>query len=355
MSGRWSIITGDCLEVLPTLGRSAFDAVVTDPPYELGFMGKRWDRAGVAFDIKTWWSVKEVMKPGAHLLAFGGTRTFHRLTVAIEEAGFEIRDCLMWLYGSGFPKSLDVSKAIDGAAGAERDKQAIGSDGVKRGPRAMAPGEAARTAIQTMSEPATDAARRWQGWGTALKPAWEPIILARKPLEGTVAANVEKHGTGAINVEACRLPGGRWPANVLLDEETAGTFEGSRFFYTAKISRSEREAGVWHLPPGAREDVTGRKPESAGQKHARSGMTRQGAIRNLHPTVKPVDLMRWLVRLVTPPGGRVLDPFAGSGSTGIAAILEGARFMGIEQSPEYAEIARARIYHHAGLDFGARD
>jgi len=434
---------GDCIEVMREMEAESVDAVVCDPPYGLEFMGKDWDsfrvddpgttrnrgeragnnggagggdgshpasskRASVAYGggnrPRTWrcvgcgkrdqfrnahscaegtrwaqelvdpfsapptmlafsewvrqWSLEayRVLKPGGHLLAFGGTRTFHRLTCGIEDAGFEVRDCLSWLYGSGFPKSLDVSKAIDKAAGA---------------------------------------AREWQGWGTALKPAWEPCVVARKPLVGTVAANVQQHGTGALNIDGCRIsadgevierdedystrtgshdgyarPGaskfthkpqqrsgpaqnaGRWPANVAFDEQAAAmldaqsgergggfgvrgassrihgggdgftdaTGEGigygdsggaSRFFYTAKASRADRNAG--------------------------------GMADNTHPTVKPTDLMRWLVRLVTPPGGIVLDPFAGSGSTLVAARAEGVRAVGIEREDEYARIIADRL------------
>jgi len=290
---------------------------VTDPPYGLSFMGKGWDHGvpGVEF----WAEAMRVAKPGAHLLAFGGTRTYHRLACAIEDAGWEVRDCVMWVYGSGFPKSLDVSKAIDKAAGAKRE--VVGS---------------------AVTAPATDDARKWQGWGTALKPAWEPIIVARKPLVGTVAASVLEHCTGAINVDGCRIgmmtqeeiarsgrsttgmfakggldwsrsgkePQGRWPANFIHDgseEATAPMGEAARYFYCAKASKADRGEG------------------------------------NSHPTVKPTELMRYLCRLVTPPGGVVLDPFMGSGSTGKAASLESFRFIGIEREAEYAEIARHRI------------
>ena len=294
---------GDALALMREMESGSVDAVVTDPPYGLRFMGKEWDHGipGVAF----WTEALRVAKPGAHLLAFGGTRTFHRLTCAIEDAGWEIRDCLMWLYGSGFPKSHN----LDG----EHD-----------------------------------------GWGTALKPAWEPIIMARKPLIGTVAANVAQYGTGALNVDGCRVEAigrpaiesksedslntfgnglngsrsigstdlGRWPANVVHDGSSASRFfkeakwtaedvsdpvSGTRFLYCPKASRSERGEG------------------------------------NNHPTVKPVALMQWLCRLVTPPAGVILDPFMGSGSTGIAADREGFSFIGFDLSPEYVEIARRRI------------
>jgi DNA modification methylase len=319
--GPWSVVTGDCRDVMRTLPPASVDAIVSDPPYGLSFMGKEWDH-GVP-QVEFWHEALRVAKPGAHLLAFGGTRTFHRLTVAIEDAGWEIRDCLSWLYGSGFPKSHN-------------------------GP--------------------------WGG--TALKPAWEPIILARKPLTGTVASNVAQHGTGALNVDGCRIgtealtytsrlakasnerrheqgtrpsaydapelpqtASGRWPANVCLDEEAAAMLgEPSRFFYTAKASRSEREAGL----EGGVEKL--RRCYSGAADGAIGGNRR--AV-NVHPTVKPIALMRWLCRLVTPPNGLILDPFTGSGTTGCAAMLEGFRFIGAELSEGYAQIARLRIAHHA--------
>ena len=295
-----------------------------------------------------------VLKPGGHLLAFGGTRTFHRLTCGLEDAGFEIRDCLSWLYGSGFPKSMDVSKAIDKAAGAERE--VVGTTRTNVGMQGGNFASGGATGEVNVTAPATDAAREWEGWGTALKPAWEPCVVARKPLAGTVAENVQQHGTGAINVDGCRVPhasaadlaqhaagveaikqrggtmanswknssdlsgandvktAGRWPANVALDEAAAAMLDeqggASRFYYTAKASRADRNT---------------------------SGAN------NTHPTVKPTDLMRWLVRLVTPPGGVVLDPFAGSGSTLVAARAEGVRAIGIEQAEEYAAIIRDRL------------
>lgn len=369
LSAPWQVIEGDCLAVMPTLPEACVDAVVTDPPYGLAFMGKAWDHGvpGVAF----WAEALRVAKPGAHLLAFGGTRTFHRLTCAIDDAGWEIRDCLSWLYGSGFPKSHN-------------------------GP--------------------------WGG--TALKPAWEPIIMARKPLIGTVAANHAAHGTGALNIDGCRIAyettqnpatnplyrkqagyangaasdlaptsytvrsepsernphdGGRWPANVVLDEAAARLLDAqsgalgfssgtevqgeahpsgiygsrqkegrgeigygdsggaSRFFYTAKASRREREAG---LREAGRSD--GR------EKPIDNAYLRMSPVRNTHPTVKPVALMRWLLRLVTPAGGLVLDPFAGSGTTGVASAEEGFRSLLIEREPEYVKISMGRVAHAHG-------
>ncbi len=443
------------------------------------------------------WAIEalRVLKPGGHLLAFGGTRTYHRLAAGIEDAGFEIRDCLAWMYSQGFPKSLDVSKAIDKAAdcpacmGRGYTRPFIGTGNPQQCDRCSGTGKATRDVIgratswnrpdseaghaarmntspgeYDVTAPATPEAERWQGWGTALKPAFEPVVVARKPLVGTVAANVLLHGTGALNIDGCRVantaedrgaseaamsgermwrragqegaatfgPGlqegpqamheqGRWPANVVLDEEAAGlldeqtgeltsganptrrgsdksrdaygdfkgqeectpargadsggasrffaTFDHSeelchypsdparasaslpidkgtdRFRYCAKASSAERNAGLDGFEERARGNLN-------------QGMQNMGKrtthFRNAHPTVKPVELMRWLIRLVTPPGGLVLDPFTGSGTTGVAAHLEGVEFLGIEREAEYAEIARARIeWWRANTDAGA--
>jgi DNA modification methylase len=408
------LFLGDCREVLPELARRGerFASVVTDPPYELGFMGKHWDRSGVAFDPATWTAVADCCLPGAVMLAFGGTRTWHRLACGIEDAGWSVRDTLLWLYGQGFPKSLDISKAIDKRAGAEREvlgksatkarNSARHRDGVTIGKSwngAMNDGHVLVTA------PATPAAALWSGWGTALKPAWEPILLAMQPLDGTFADNALKHGVAGLNIDGTRvgtsvetwpktrrqgkngqmvytpgsgsgcqtvgagaMPTGRWPANLVLDEAAAALLDeqsgesksnpwvagghklgrqtyaqdaytremirtewvgpadsggASRFFYVAKASPSERGAG------------------------------------NRHPTVKPLALMRWLCHLTRPPvatlapspltpfcesgAGTVLDPFMGSGTTGLAAVLEGRPFVGIERDPAAFEIACWRL------------
>ena len=342
------LFLGDCLNALRQLPDASVDAVVTDPPYGLSFMGKKWDYDVPSVEV--WAECLRVLKPGGHLLAFAGTRTQHRMAVRIEDAGFEIRDMIAWVYGSGFPKSLDVSKAIDRAAGAERKTKRVRyspqqlncKDGQNERPWMKA---AAETGFHELpgDEPATDAARQWQGWGTALKPALEPITVARKPLSGTVAETVLKHGTGALNVDGCRVgndggcagagagarvfgsglngtfappvPGlGRWPANLIHDgsEEVTGLLgEAARFFYTPKADGTDRNEGT--------------------------------DARNIHPTVKPTDLMQYLCRLVTPPGGTVLDPFMGSGSTGKAAVLEGFRFIGCERDPDYFAIAKTRV------------
>jgi site-specific DNA-methyltransferase (adenine-specific) len=419
MNKPYKLWTGDCREVVGYgYAENTFDSIVCDPPYGLEFMDKAWDKGvpGVEF----WTHALRAAKPGAHLLAFGGTRTFHRLACAIEDAGWEIRDCIMWVYGSGFPKSLDVSKALDKAAGAEREVVGTKRAGLGTGDSyGKIVGE--RSPVETdqvpVTVPATDAAKQWDGWGTALKPAWEPIIVARKPLAGTVAQNVLKHGTGGMNIDGCRIPmgdeydptkmhhcrteqpghtvtlnipgfstptykpGGRWPSNFIHDgsEEVVGLFpvtgpskvrrlngdeakppvnafgdyqrrteggvddEGgsaARFFYCAKASRKDREEGCEHLP--TRTFATN-KPYGGGAE-ARAEGEGSGA-RNHHATVKPTDLMRYLVRLVTAPGGLVLDPFMGSGSTGKAAMLEGMRFVGVDLNAEYVEIAKSRIEH----------
>jgi DNA modification methylase len=378
----FDVLHGDCLAVMPTLDAESVDAIVSDPPYGLGFMGKQWDHGVPGVDF--WREALRVAKPGAHLVAFGGTRTYHRLACAIEDAGWEIRDCLSWLYGSGFPKSHDVSKAIDKAAGAEREVvgERILSNDIRgnssNGKGISGPRKNKEPFVQVITAAATDLARQWHGWGTALKPAWEPIILARKPLVGTVAANVAQYGTGGINVDGCRIgdtvetwpktwarptnsrdlhhdytgsetrtvqtgdvPLGRWPANVCLDEEAARMFAESRYFYTAKASRREREAGLEGMPKKRPQDDDW---VSENRKDAPSGGKTSPAA-NHHPTVKPIALMRWLCRLVTPPNGLILDPFTGSGSTGCAAVLEGFRFVGIEREAEYVEIAEKRIAH----------
>jgi len=338
------------------------DSIVTDPPYGLSFMGKGWDRGvpGVEF----WVEALRVAKPGAHLLAFGGTRMVHRLAVAIEDAGWEIRDRIHWVYGSGFPKSHNVSKAIDKAAGAERE--VVGFQ-----PRGRSVNTSFMSGGNNITAPATPEAQQWDGWGTALKPAVEPIILARKPFKGTVAANVLEWGTGAINVDGCRVGDdvrhnpscmnsggtatpvltqgretqgretqGRFPANLIhdgSDEATAGMGDASRYFYCAKASKRDRDEGLREW----------RDHDSPGVLQTRQDGGLDGAKtqprKNHHPTVKPTDLMAYLCRLITPPGGTVLDPFNGSGSTGKAAVREGFNYIGCELDPEYVEIARARI------------
>jgi len=414
----FKLLHGDCLNTMPTLEENSVDAIVTDPPYGLSFMGKNWDHGvpGVAF----WQEALRVAKPGAHLLAFGGSRTYHRLACAIEDAGWEIRDTIMWVYGSGFPKSHNVSKAIDKEAGAEREYVGEGVY-ASRKPRPYEGGTALNISVKDnrqgnpITAPATPLARQWDGWGTALKPAHEPIIMARKPFPGTVAQNVTTWGTGAINVDGGRVdgipwqahdatglakkfftegvapvvheephPNGRWPANLIHDgsEEVLAGFpvtgpsntrqptgkpmfptsgcavvwnansvmdtmqrghddtggSAARFFYCAKASKADRDEGLEGMAP-RKAGALNMRTDSHSERNGMSTMPRA----NHHPTVKPTDLMRYLVRLVTPPDGIVLDPFMGSGSTGKAAILEGFGFVGIEREREYIDIAAARI------------
>ena len=354
MEMTYQLHLGDCLEVLATLPDNSVDSIVTDPPYGLSFMGKKWD-----YDVPSvaiWEQCLRVLKPGGHLLAFAGTRTQHRMACRIEDAGFEIRDMIAWVYGSGFPKSLDVSKAIDKASGFEREVVA-NQHRAATGRGHQGQGGYAYGETFNITAPATPEAQQWSGWGTALKPALEPITMARKPFSSTVAANVIQYGTGAINVDGCRveteggraliishgdgfgsgekvtaygngLSGsryggnttlGRWPANIIHDgsnEAALSLKSGARFFYTAKAGKVDRES------------------------------------ENNHPTVKPTMLMAYLCRLVTQPGGTILDPFMGSGSTGKAATINGFRFIGIERDPEYHKISEARISNqHEGRLF----
>lgn len=291
----WFTMKGDSKAVLAVgadrpFPEAHFDAVITDPPYEIGIVGKDWDRTGIAWDVDFWSRVLRVLKPGGHLISFAATRTYHRMASAVEDAGFEVRDMLTWMYGQGNP----FAQKIEGH----------------------------------------------EGWYSRLKPAAEPMVLARKPGLDTLRANMDENGLGALNIGATNV-GERWPANVLVDEEVADLIDAqakrgvkpSRFFYCAKPDSVQKDAG---LKAGGFE-VKDRDTFTV------SGVGSQGY--NLHPTVKPVDLMRWLVRLVTPPGGLVLDPFLGSGSTGIAVVAEGCRFLGIDRDPEYVKLADARYQH----------
>ncbi len=377
------VIHGDCVEVFSDATEGTVDAIVTDPPYGLGFMDKQFDKLGQGAAQQAWharWlaAAFHALRPGGYLLAFGGTRTYHRLACAAEDVGFEIRDCIQWVYGSGFPKSKSVAMSVD---------KHLGKIG-HRGKAFTHAGDVSH--LQSMEGKAgavgqhdglSPEAQRWQGWQTALKPAQEPILVARKPLEGTVAANVLKHGTGAINVDACRIGTGgdkttggcagtnalhgggivqrskvdqsvgRWPANLILshtDAEDCPVAEldrqwanASRFFYTPKAPKREREAGCEDLP-GAQQDAT-RKPGSKGGNNPRNRGAKQR--KNHHPTVKPIAIMEYLLKLVVPPDGVVVDPFLGSGTTLVAAARLGVRAIGIEREPAYIEIAKARIAH----------
>ncbi len=339
------LMLGNCLDKLKELDDNSVDSIVTDPPYGLSFMGKKWDYDVPAVNI--WEECFRVLKPGGHLLAFAGTRTQHRMAVNIEDASFEIRDMIAWVYGSGFPKSHNISKALDKVDSPE--------------------------------------AQQWDGWGTALKPALEPITVARKPIaEKSIAENVLKYGTGAINIDESRIEGekpsvpnakfhnhtfadtdnvntgigygsgrngemsdntkGRFPANLIHDGsdevvELAG--ESARFFYCAKASKKDRDEGLDHMEE--QQFVQWQTGNGASGKPSSMSEGRDTKRKNTHPTVKPTDLMKYLVRMVTPKGGAVLDPFMGSGSTGKAAKLEGFDFIGIEMDEEYFQIAQARI------------
>ncbi len=343
------LICGDSLNVLRGMAEASVDAVVTDPPYGLAFMGKRWDYDVPSVEI--WAECLRVLKPGGYLLAFAGTRTQHRMAVRIEDAGFEIRDMIAWVYGSGFPKSLDVLKAIDKAAGAEREVLGVsGKSGSARKSMAgdFAGGEYMATA------PATDAARQWQGWGTALKPSLEPVTVARKPLDGIVAENVLQWGTGALNIDGCRVPIGAEydPAKVQRQQNHAGNVDFGAGGLIGKEIPTYNAAGRWpanFIHDGSQLVLdlfpdTGKSTDSAARFfYCAKASKRERGEGNTHPTVKPIDLMCYLVRLVTPKGGVVLDPFMGSGSTGVAALQEGCDFIGIEREAEYVKIARKRI------------
>lgn len=366
-----TLYRGDCLAVLASMEPESVDAIVCDPPYGLGFMSKTWD----ALPPGEPWAraCLRVLKPGGHLVAFGGTRTVHRLACALEDAGFEIRDSIAWVQWQGFPKSLAVGAAIDRAAGAEREVVGEKDTGNARTAEGWAPGHS----MTPITAPATEDARTWEGFGTALKPAHEPAILARKPLTGTVAANVLEHGTGALNIDGTRYAYGdpAWPGPQEIGDPNrfAGTTGGSfvslektdpvvghdlgrwpaNLYACPKPSRAEREAGCERLPGGnAAIEHHGAGTKALNSPRAGAGRTAD-RVKNHHPTVKPLGVMRWLVKLVGGHPGQsvILDPFMGSGTTGCAAMLEGFDFIGIEREPEYMQIAEARIRHHLGALF----
>ena len=381
------------------------ESVVTDPPYELGFMGKSWDASGIAFDKKTWELAFQLLKPGGYLLAFSASRNYHRMAVAVEDAGFEIRDQIMWIYGSGFPKSLNIGMGVDKKQGNERITVGERTRNVKP----FDDDNGWNSNNTTGNHIYTKGNSEWEGWGTALKPAHEPIVMARKPLEGTVVDNVLEHGVGGINIDECRVGKeileeqiagrsnkigtferknmitpkreGRFPANVMHDgsdvvqdifpnskgssgngnakvgETSKGAIplrigeaplyndEGSasRYFYCPKTAKSERNQGLVEFDD-KQYSHDGRK-KSIENPYQRN----KSISKNSHPTVKPVELMKYLCRLVTPKGGTVLDPFMGSGSTGMAAKDEGFDFIGIEREKEYFEISEQRIKTTAPL------
>ena len=410
------LVNGDCLEEVQKLVDKGVqvDSIVTDPPYHLtsiverfgkegsapakdkdgefqrqsvGFMGKEWDGGDIAFRKETWELFMKVLKPGGHLLAFSGSRTYHRMAVAIEDAGFDIRDQIMWLYGSGFPKSLNLGTSVDKKLGNERVKTGQTKTHSNKG----MPQAEERTAIgagafgQEVEEEITVGTSEWEGWGTALKPAHEPIVLARKPLsENSIVANVLKHRTGGIHIDACRIEyadendrsgwhktggggkgymdtdtfkirkitpeeiqertkNGRFPANIM---HNGFKEDWARYFYCPKTSKAEKNRGLEDLPIKKTSSMSGRR-----DSHDMEGYSIDNDVtgrfvtekQNVHPTVKPIKLMKYLCRLITPKGGTVLDPFMGSGSTGIAAKDEGFEFIGIEKEKEYFEIAERRV------------
>lgn len=388
----YKIYNNDCLTQLDLLEANSIDSIVTDPPYELNFMGKGWDNAGISFQKETWEKCLRVLKSGGYLLAFGGSRTFHRIAVAIEDAGFEIRDTIMWLYGSGFPKSMNIGLAVDKKNGVESKVIGTGKSGAK---------ETHTNSLNLVNNPfggeyeIKEAQNKWQGWGTALKPSFEPIIIARKPFKGSLVDNVIKWGVGGLNIDECRVGSeklvnkgmsslgvmhddnwvsnkkvvnevsGRFPANTILTydqitfDEVCGAFpntkstpnndsgSASRYFYCAKASKKDRDEGLIGFEE--KNTMCDRNPElaSANMPQNRSGNLRK----NIHPTVKPTELMQYLIRLVNPKGATILDPFMGSGSTGKAVMYENKErqanynFIGIELDKEYCDIAEARIQY----------
>lgn len=414
MTNKFVLHNGDCVEVMKTMEDNSVDSIVCDPPYELGFMGKHWDSSGIAYNVDMWKEVLRVLKPGGRLLAFGGTRTYHRMTCAIEDAGFEIKDCIMWIY-SGFPKSLNIAKAITalettgGSAPRNLRMSRQGEDYTPTGQKNYRAGRAFSSDIDndTNETVLTPTAKQWEGWGTALKPAHEPVVLAMKPIsEKTIAENVLKWGTGGINIDGCRVGdeehsinrftngakpwgnavgedfetvtvNGRFPANIIHD----GSDEVVGMFPESKSTGGVNSAGKFNNQYGK---FSGDNPGKSAGGFGDSGSAarffysakasksdrNEGCddlpdkewrhdspanpernnrpfipSKNNHPTVKPTELMKYLCRLVTPKGGIVLDPFMGSGSTGKAAMLEGFSFVGIEREKEYFVIAKKRIEH----------
>lgn len=415
---QFTLYNDDCLNVLKTLDDNSIDSCVTDPPYGLSFMGKSWDYDVPSADI--WREVLRVLKPGGHLLAFFGSRTYHRGVIQIEDAGFEIRDQIMWLYGSGFPKSHNIAKDLNKKAGVEFDVKPASGVGFMNAEGDKGYNVTKNQMIQKGES--TDKAKQWEGWGTALKPAHEPIVVARKPItEKNIADNVLKYGTGALNIDATRIgdkkrvPGslsktenkvfgkglgsyrqdgtesghnpniGRWPANLIHDgsDDVVGNFpeskgalapvkgteksttgqngiyghfdrvaspplrndsgSASRFFYCAKASKSDRDEGLEQFL--AKKIVTFQTGGGASGKASSLSANRNTEYRNNHPTVKPTELMKYLIKLVTQKNGTILDPFMGSGTTGKACGFEGFKFVGIERDADYFEIAKARIEH----------
>lgn len=407
LGGKVVLHCGDSRDVLKGIPDESIDSVVCDPPYALvsigkrfgrsnmeqnpdaqppnrgaqykrlskGFMGKQWDTGETAFAAGFWAEVLRVLKPGGHVVAFSGTRTYHRMACAIEDAGFEIRDQLAWLYGSGFPKSHDVSKGIDRAKGLKRPVVGTMRTHDITGGNLMesSQGVGQGNKVLEITGPASPEAAEWEGWGTALKPAWEPICFGRKPIRGTVAANVLMHGTGAINIDGTRigdevLPAvlagqaqlgtferddmvtpervGRYPANIIHDgsAEVVAGFPDQSSGGTPLERHSPKTSGVYGEFQGSTvENGIGGSAGSASRFFYTAKADGDDRLGSKHPTVKPVDLMQWLCRLVTPPGGTVLDPFAGTGSTGEAAFCEGFNAVLIEREAEYQDDIRRRM------------
>ena len=425
-SKEYKLYKGNMLDMLEVIKSNSIDAIITDPPYELNFMGKGWDKSGIAFNVEAWKKCYEALKPGGHLLAFGGSRTFHRIACAIEDAGFEIRDTIMWLYGSGFPKSMDIGLAIDKKMGVDNRTGNVRTDGkaTNSGSGCYNCNDGKDSSMKKVFEE-RQSQNEWAGWGTQLKPSYEPIIVARKPVENSVIDNVMKYGVGGINIDECRVPAkqgeyeikhytkedcfqnlkpkeskfqvepqpdGRFPANVILTyddtdfDEVCGGFpntktgvvnvgntnskglfgsgktfipnqinggdEGSasRYFYCAKASKFDRDEGL---------DIFTESKVNDGRKKPVDNAFQRGETprKNVHPTVKPVDLMRYLVRLVSPKGATILDCFNGSGSTGKAVMFENKernanyKYIGIELTEEYLPISKARIEYVINNDF----
>jgi len=379
----------DCLEGMKLIDDNSIDSIVTDPPYELGFMGKKWDSTGIAYNVELWQEALRVLKPGGHLLAFGGTRTYHRMACAIEDAGFEIRDQIQWIYGSGFPKSMDISKAIDKKAGAKREViktvKGMGKQNPEWNGTAKGRKENYYKPEYQLTASATPEAKQWDGWGTALKPANEPIVVARKPLsEKTVAENVLKWGTGGLNIDGCRVESGgehkrayqptnhergvygkqtafqpsnkegRFPANVILDEEAgklldeqSGISKGSNSGIRKAGSEFGQGSG-WNKHKNKDTFRVGHNDSGGASRffYCAKASKKERGEGNTHPTVKPLKLISYLITLVTPPNGICLDIFEGSGTHALACIENGFKYIGFELEKKYYDIATERIENH---------
>lgn len=419
----YRLVLGDCIEQMKEISSNSIDCIVTDPPYEIGFMNKDFDKTGIAYNVTMWKECLRILKPGGYLLSFGATRTYHRMACSIEDAGFEIRDCLMYLYGSGFPKSHNVGLGIDKHFGHSNRGRAIPSASIYQASDIEEKNKLTGNKVEEYIGK-TELGKKYSGYGTALKPAYEPIVMCRKPFKGTVAKNVLEYGTGAINIDGCRVgegtgnskvvsypditgnnyngeykekvqyevvDKGRFPANILHDgsdevlelfpdskstgksfskedydeKETSTPFKrgdlfvrgdsgsAARFFYCSKASKKDRNEGCDELEEkeiAGKGNGLGRVCETCGSSILKpcecpDRSFINPSVKNNHPTVKPTSLMRYLVRLVCPEGGTVLDPFNGSGSTGKAAVLEGFDYIGIEMNEDYITISECRLKH----------